>query len=552
MCSLRRRFAQNQEDCNITVLALLPTATEGIIEALPVESLTHELQQKKAERLGRSAGGSRGTLAGTSTGSPSEGTSVAEEEGQSPTGDSYVHASQMESSSAGASGEEKRPQKSKAQLWNEVKISCKDRPASPFCYHPSSPSRADGVTAITRTLTLIYTLSLLNLLTRIQLNLLGRRTYISSLIAASHAPPSPTISLENNDDDLDMGEKAYATTAAPDFDTNWRYLTFSWWLLHKGWRQILREVEAAVVECFGTVNPREDVSVEKMSHLILEVRRRIEGKTAEERRNRKWLHYMLPPEGEEVALLEESGMAGPYPPAPRPSPPTATEANRTDLPSPSFPPTSAPTSTHTISPVLHHLLLTTRDLIDSPPFHKTLTVSLDATFSHLTDNILRNQAYKLPPLSPPHRSNPTSQHIPQVPADATASASTKLANLLAVITRQAHTIGNGGDANEYMRVLGSVGDIDSFAGVIYAGMQDPTSAASLAAAHAAADEEKRTHAAGGEEGGPVSSMSEGVLDEVTRQTHNLVGSAESMVGSAVGMVSGVWSRFVGERGPGLG
>ena len=135
MHSLRRRFVQNQEDCNITVLALLPTATEGIIEALPVESLTHELQQKKAERLGRNTGSS-GEPAGTSIGSPSENTSVAEEEARSSTGDSYVHASQMESSSAGAGTEEggKKLQKTKAQLWNELKISC----ISPSLLTPSS------------------------------------------------------------------------------------------------------------------------------------------------------------------------------------------------------------------------------------------------------------------------------------------------------------------------------------------------------------------------------------------------------------------------------
>jgi peroxin-3 len=32
---------------------LLPTATENILEALPVEELTQELQKKRAERLAR-------------------------------------------------------------------------------------------------------------------------------------------------------------------------------------------------------------------------------------------------------------------------------------------------------------------------------------------------------------------------------------------------------------------------------------------------------------------------------------------------------------------
>ena len=51
--SLRRRFEQNQEDCTFTVLALLPTATENILDSLQVESITHELQQHRAARLAR-------------------------------------------------------------------------------------------------------------------------------------------------------------------------------------------------------------------------------------------------------------------------------------------------------------------------------------------------------------------------------------------------------------------------------------------------------------------------------------------------------------------
>lgn len=44
------------------------------------------------------------------------------------------------------------------------------------------------------------------------------------------------------------------------------------------------EVEKAVKEVFGPLNPREDVSLEKMSSLILDVRRKVEGATPEERK----------------------------------------------------------------------------------------------------------------------------------------------------------------------------------------------------------------------------------------------------------------------------
>ena len=117
--SLRRRFQQNQEDCTFTVLALLPTATENIVEALPVETITHELQQKKAERLGRSGG----TPSEISSGPPS----VTDEDGKSLESfqsESYVHASQMAASSSGSGDSLPKPPKTKVQLWNDLKISC--------------------------------------------------------------------------------------------------------------------------------------------------------------------------------------------------------------------------------------------------------------------------------------------------------------------------------------------------------------------------------------------------------------------------------------------
>ena len=249
--SLRRRFQQNQEDCTFTVLALLPTATENVLEALAVEDITHDLQQKKAERLGRSEG--RTSDPPSAASGPS---SVTDDDGRSLSsfqGGSYIRTSQIGTSSS-ATNED--PQKSKAQLWNELKIG-----------------------SITRAFTLVYTLSLLTLLTRIQLNLLGRRNYLSSVVSlASYPPQDPTISLENHDDD--KVEQAHGH----DFETNRKFLTFSWWLLHRGWRDVMAKVEAAVQDVFGPLSPRQDIQLDQLSALILDVRRKVEGDTPEERK----------------------------------------------------------------------------------------------------------------------------------------------------------------------------------------------------------------------------------------------------------------------------
>lgn len=134
--------------------------------------------------------------------------------------------------------------------------------------------------AITRSFTLIYVLSLLTIFTRIQLNLLGRRNYLSSVISLATPPENEsTISLEDHDDD-DLTQ-----TLGNDFDTNRRYLAFSWWLLHRGWRQLMDEVQAAVSEAFDPLNPREDISLSKLSELTVQIRKRVEGSTEEQRRH---------------------------------------------------------------------------------------------------------------------------------------------------------------------------------------------------------------------------------------------------------------------------
>lgn len=132
--------------------------------------------------------------------------------------------------------------------------------------------------AISRAFTLLYTLSLLTLLTRIQLNLLGRRNYLASVVSLAAPAQESKINLENHDDD--NFEHAYGN----DFETNRRYLSFSWWLLHRGCIDLMQKVTEAVKEVFGSLNPREEITLAHLSTLTLEVRKRVEGATEEQRR----------------------------------------------------------------------------------------------------------------------------------------------------------------------------------------------------------------------------------------------------------------------------
>ena len=280
--------------------------------------------------------------------------------------------------------------------------------------------------AITRAFTLIYTLALLTLLTRVQLNLLGRRSYLSSVVSlATGGMDQTTISLENHDDD--NPDQAYGN----DFDTNRRYLTFSWWLLHRGWRQIMLKVDEAVRDVFGSMSPREDVSLQKFSELTLEVRKKVEGATEADRQAHRWLEYLLPAKEDEAFVLRESGM----------STESVTSQSPLDIP-------------------LRRLLDETSDLIDSPPFSHVLTLLLDAGFSTLVDQKISQQVYKIAPTS----------DSPDAPAPRITEIidpkPVKLPILLALLTRQAHSIGNG-VPNEYLQSMEQVRDLEAFAAVVY-------------------------------------------------------------------------------------
>ena len=52
--SLRRRFQQTQEDVSYTILALIPTLSEQILNQMNIEALTQELQSRsKSQKLAR-------------------------------------------------------------------------------------------------------------------------------------------------------------------------------------------------------------------------------------------------------------------------------------------------------------------------------------------------------------------------------------------------------------------------------------------------------------------------------------------------------------------
>ena len=278
---------------------------------------------------------------------------------------------------------------------------------------------------MTRSFTLIYTLALLTMLTRVQLNLLGRRSYLSSVVALATGAQQATINLENHDDD--NAEQTYGS----DFDTNRKYLTFSWWLLNKGWVDIMNRVESAVRTVFGSLSPRDLVSFDRFSDLTMEVRKLVEGATPEERRESDWLTFLLPPRDKEDDVIRESGIL---------------EENPGKV-------------SHASPAALRRLLDETADLIESPAFSHVLTLLLDAGFSSLVDKKLANEAFELP-------SAADNGILVSDPQELKHTKLVLLPKILSVLTRQAHVIGNG-VPNEYLQEMESVRDLEAFAAVVY-------------------------------------------------------------------------------------
>ncbi|KIW16884.1 hypothetical protein PV08_04074 [Exophiala spinifera] len=429
--NIQRRFEQNQTDCTFTVLALLPTLTDNILKELPVEQLTYELQQKKAERLARASSEGKSEAS-----SMHDGDTVSMSSFQ--TG-SFIHASQIQ-----GEGSTLLPRKTKAQLWNELKI-----------------------TSITRAFTLIYSLSLLVILTRIQLNLLGRLTYLSSVISLARPPPpgrANSISLEDHDDG------GAGAGFGNDFQTNRRYLTFSWYLLHRGYAQIMTKVRTAVEEVFGNISPREGVSASRISDLVLAVRRKVEGSSEQERYATRWLPYMLPPREEEEAVLIESGVI-----TPTPSSPAQTHDERR------LGEDSSSIHIDTSSGPLRQLLDETADLIDSPIFTRIHTLLLGSMFSNLVDAHVIAEAFPPHPTHSPSPSpslfgttQPRIQELDSAVTVVPGEPRVILVKILAIITRQAHAIGNDNNTyNEYISTAeAEVKELEAFAALIYASNLD--------------------------------------------------------------------------------
>lgn len=199
---IRRRFIQTQNDCYLTLLALLPVLSQPVVAHLPLETITQALKLKKAPAPTHLELASDSLLT-------TDNLSLHQSANESLDLSSYVNMS-------------------KTDLWKLLKIK-----------------------TISRWLTLVYSLSGLMLITRLQLNILARRSYLESAI---------TMAGGSVDDQLTL-----------DYYMEQSYLSLSWWLLNKGWRTMADVLEAAVVKHFDAVNARTEMTIDQFDELMARV-----------------------------------------------------------------------------------------------------------------------------------------------------------------------------------------------------------------------------------------------------------------------------------------
>ncbi|KAF8962530.1 peroxin [Entomortierella lignicola] len=291
----------------------------------------------------------------------------------------------------------------KIELWNELKIM-----------------------SFTRTVTALYSLTFLTLLTRIQLNLLGRFTYVSSVIA-----------LANTTDASYRAESPAVTSANSllDVQTEKKYLTFSYWLLHDGWRRWSDRVRKVIEEVVGVLSLKKTFNAKEFSALLGEIRAKLEYTEVDgEQVPVNMREYLLPDDPEEERNVLRAG-----------------GVDESDL---------------VVDPVLRNLLDETRDFIDSEDFSTVLSSTLATTFARFSLSLQ-------PTFNPYLLSGDgiSGSGIQEIENDEDVDRSVSLASLLSLVAKQAHMIING-VPNEYAESLALVKELQAFSAIVYSSFSE--------------------------------------------------------------------------------
>lgn len=198
--------------------------------------------------------------------------------------------------------------KTKAELWREVKILSASLSAL-FCV----PETNLHLIAFTRTLTTLYSLTLLSLFSHIQLSLLGRSKYVQSVLGQEREERMreklsyqlSIYSLFWSQGPEECESELLQDVEPIDQETEMMYLTLSWWICHIGWKDVGERVRRGVEEVFDeyallmvscieqklnnlfSVSLKTKLGAMDLHRLVCDVRRRVEHEITFEGQERK-------------------------------------------------------------------------------------------------------------------------------------------------------------------------------------------------------------------------------------------------------------------------
>ncbi|KAJ2439267.1 peroxin [Coemansia sp. RSA 2424] len=247
--NIRRRFDQNQRDCLFTIMSLLPELSEQVLREVDVERLITELRtihrpQMPSLRPDSNAGEAwEGGNAWSANKSPSLGVAgdSAEERGgaEPPSSDSNTSAAETpvqpapQDDNVQSSHSAEPPSRSKVEIWEEIKVQ-----------------------SFARTLIAVYAESLLTMLVHIQLNMVGRSTYLDSVVGKLADPNDSHVSLEGR----------YESRLSVADEQN--FLMLSWWFLNRGWRQLMAQISDATSHCIRQLPLKQRVTHRELAALF--------------------------------------------------------------------------------------------------------------------------------------------------------------------------------------------------------------------------------------------------------------------------------------------
>ncbi|GAA5902772.1 hypothetical protein JCM8208_007060 [Rhodotorula glutinis] len=384
------------------------------------------------------------------------GAADGEAEGRSAAASQEPAAAAVESS-APPEESTSAPEKSKAKLWAEIKL-----------------------LSFTRLITSLYVLVLLSLQTHVQLALLGRASYVDSLVSSlpprtpsprSAVPlplPDSTASdkpVDAGSDDHDLERALYEAKRLPPTvderreekererkDLERKYLTFSWWLLHEGWKVVRERVEQAVEAVVGPMSLKAPLVYGELGAMFGEIRRRIELDAATGKPFDFSSANHPPTSALEIQTLVSGGSYVP-------SPPSSSSSTS------SFPPSSRRSRPDPITPSLRSLLNETNDALDSPDGALVRALSLDRLFALVVERL--EPAFSAQGAG----AGGASADDRGARFEDVTEKQARLASLLPLVTRLSSADGgvlsSGVNSNEFVEALEEVRELREFSAVLY-------------------------------------------------------------------------------------